>query len=173
MYREVSNPLPEPLRHRLLAPLRRRLWAWLADSPEGRATFANAALKQGLHEYRVFGDAERLRLHETAWVNDAVFNTASGTITIEEHAFFGFGVQVLTGTHDISLRGAERVVAVPPEGRDIVIGPGAWVASGAIVLGPCTIGESAVVAAGAVVTGDVPALTVVGGVPARVLRPVP
>ena len=46
-------------------------------------------------------------------------------------------------------------------------------ASGAIVLGPCTIGESAVVAAGAVVTGDVPARVVVGGVPARVIREIP
>jgi acetyltransferase-like isoleucine patch superfamily enzyme len=47
------------------------------------------------------------------------------------------------------------------------------VASGAIVLGPCRVGESAVVAAGAVVTGDVPALAIVAGVPARVVGEVP
>ena len=42
--------------------------------------------------------------------------------------------------------------------------------SNATILPGVTIGDGAVVAAGAVVTKDVPALTVVGGVPAKVLR---
>lgn len=158
------------VRHRLMAPVRRRLWAWLADSPEARASFAAAVLRQGLDGYRVFGDPARLRIDPTANVNDALFNTESGTIAVGEYAFFGFRVLMLTGTHDIAARGAARRDAVPSQGRDIIIEKGAWVASGAIVLGPCIVGESAVVAAGAVVTGDVPAGVVVGGVPARVIR---
>lgn len=158
------------LRHSLLAPVRRRLWAWLADSPEAQASFAAAALKRGLDEYRVFGEPTRLQIDPTATVNDALFNTESGNIVVGERAFFGFGVMVLTGTHDINLDGQARKDSVPPSGRDITIETGAWVASGAIVLGPCTIGESAVVAAGAVVTTDVPASTLVGGVPARIIR---
>jgi acetyltransferase-like isoleucine patch superfamily enzyme len=158
------------LRHRLAAPARRRLWAWLSDSPEGRATFRAAALKQGLYEHRVFGDPDRLTIHPSANVSDALFNTESGRIVVGEQAFFGFRVLILTGTHDVHARGVARRDSVPPAGRDITIENGAWVASGAIVLGPCTIGESAVVAAGAVVTGDVPPLVVVGGVPASVIR---
>jgi acetyltransferase-like isoleucine patch superfamily enzyme len=127
-------------------------------------------LRQGLDEYRVFGDPGRLRIDPTASVNDALFNTESGTISVGEYAFFGFRVLLLTGTHDIAARGAARRDAVPTQGWDIVIEPGAWVASGAIVLGPCTVGESAVVAAGAVVTADVPAGVIVGGIPARVIR---
>ena len=161
------------LRHQLMAPLRRRLWAWLADSPEARASFAASALTQGLDKHRVFGDPARLHVHPTAQLNDTLFNTESGSIVVGEQASFGFRVQVLTGTHDITARDAARQDAVPSQGHDIIIEAGAWVASGAIVLGPCTMGESAVVGAGAVVTRDVPALVIVGGVPARVIGKVP
>jgi acetyltransferase-like isoleucine patch superfamily enzyme len=54
----------------------------------------------------------------------------------------------------------------------IVIEDDVWLGSGAIVTDGVRIGRGAVVAAGAVVTTDVPAHTVVGGVPARVLRAV-
>lgn len=53
---------------------------------------------------------------------------------------------------------------------DIVIGDGAWLASRCTVLPGVTIGAGAIVAAGAVVTRDVPAGTLVAGVPARVIR---
>ncbi len=127
------------------------------------------ALEKARWAPRVYGDERKLHLHETAVVNDALFNLSSGEITVGEYAFFGHGVAVLTGTHDITTFDAQRQVAVPKSGRDVVIGRGVWVSTNALVLGPCRIGEHAVVAAGSVVTGDVPAYAVVGGVPARVL----
>ena len=45
-----------------------------------------------------------------------------------------------------------------------------WIGSNATVLPGVTIGDGAIVAAGAVVTRDVPENTIVGGVPARVMR---
>jgi acetyltransferase-like isoleucine patch superfamily enzyme len=122
-----------------------------------------------LTTHRVWGPDGRLAIAPTAHVNDALFNTESGTITIGEHAFFGHGVAVLTGTHEVSATREARQRAVPNEGRDVEIGPGAWIGTRAIVLGPCRIGADAVVAAGAVVTHDVPAGARVGGVPAKAL----
>lgn len=123
-----------------------------------------------LYRYRVHGRLERLHVPPTAIVNDALFNVSGGEITLGEHVFFGHEVAVLTGTHDITKFGRERQTTFPREGRDVVIGDGVWVASHAVVLGPCRIGEHAVVAGGSLVMADVPPYAVVAGRPATVLK---
>lgn len=57
--------------------------------------------------------------------------------------------------------------AVP---QPVVIGDNVWLGARVTVLKGVTIGDGAVVAAGAVVTKDVPPRTLVGGVPAKVIR---
>lgn len=59
---------------------------------------------------------------------------------------------------------AERGGGVPVLGDDVFLGVNA------VVLGPITVGDGATIAAGAVVMTDVEAGTVVGGVPAKVIR---
>ncbi len=56
------------------------------------------------------------------------------------------------------------------DGRQVVIGDGAWVGIGAVIVGAVRIGRNAVVGANTVVTGDVDDLTVVAGNPAKVVR---
>ena len=53
---------------------------------------------------------------------------------------------------------------------EITIGGDAWIATGAIILPGITIGKMSVVGAGSVVTEGIPSYTVVGGVPAKVIK---
>jgi acetyltransferase-like isoleucine patch superfamily enzyme len=115
----------------------------------------------------------RLHIADDVSLLDAILNLNGGSITIERYVLFGHGVALLTGSHDPSLRGLDRMLKVPREGRDIVIETGAWLASNVTVLGPCRIGAHAVVAAGAVVRNDVAVGEVVGGVPATHMGWVP
>ena len=123
-----------------------------------------------LWEHLVVGPLDQLDIHPTAVIGNAILNTSSGRITIGPQAFFGHNVLVLAGTHDPSLRGERRFADLPENGRDVVIQDGAWIASGAIIIGPCVIGRNSVVAAGAVVNADVSPDTMVAGAPARFVR---
>lgn len=56
------------------------------------------------------------------------------------------------------------------EFKEIYIGNDVWIGQRAMVMGGVRIGNGAVVGAGAVVTKDVPPYTIVGGVPAKIIR---
>jgi acetyltransferase-like isoleucine patch superfamily enzyme len=94
---------------------------------------------------------------------------AHESITIGDDVWFGQDIYVTDSNHGF----ADLTV---PFGRQlgphesVVIGDGTWIGHGAVILPGANIGKSVVVAAGAVVRGDVPDFSVVGGVPAKVLR---
>jgi acetyltransferase-like isoleucine patch superfamily enzyme len=141
--------------------------------PVGRPAGARKTEDPALFRPLVYGDPTRLHISPTAVVNNALFNLSSGEITVGEYAFFGHNVSILTGTHDWTTFGAQRQVAVPTSGRDVVIEEGVWVSSNAIVVAPCRIGAHAVVGVGSLVLRDVESYTIVAGNPARVLRTIP
>ncbi|KVL34598.1 hypothetical protein WT49_15685 [Burkholderia territorii] len=119
----------------------------------------------------VFGGGwDRISLGEGVQLVNTLMNVSSGHIVIGDQTFFGHNVSLITGTHPLTEQMSARH-DYPREGRDIVIGRGVWIASNAVVMGPCTIGDHAVIAAGAIVTCDeVEAGWLYGGVPARKIR---
>jgi acetyltransferase-like isoleucine patch superfamily enzyme len=142
-------------------------------SPEGKPPGARKTEDPALFRPLIYGDPARLHIDPTAIVNNALINLSSGNVTVGEYAFFGHNVSVLTGTHDWTKFGAERQVAVPESGRNVVIEEGAWLSSHVVVVAPCRIGAHSVVGVGSLVLGDVEPYTVVAGSPAKVLRQIP
>lgn len=105
---------------------------------------------------------------------DAVFNTASGHIYIEEDVSISHGCMFLTGRHEYE--GGQkkpRPHQVPNEGHDIRVGEGSFIAAGVIVIGGVTIGAHCIVYAGSVVTKDIPDGSIAAGVPAKIIGRTP
>lgn len=71
-----------------------------------------------------------------------------------------------TDFHEVGDHTQTRV----PEAAPVTIGDNVWLAARTIVMKGVTIGDGAVVSAGSVVATNVPPYTVVGGVPARIIR---
>lgn len=88
-----------------------------------------------------------------------------GGIWIGAGSLIGHNVVLATLNHELSVARRGRVVPAP-----IRIGRRVWIGANVTVLAGVRIGDGAVVAAGAVVTRDVPEFTIVGGVPAKVIR---
>lgn len=105
----------------------------------------------------------RVTVGANSFLNRGCLLSAYGGITIGNDTAIGYRVQFITETHDY--RSPNLAVMVKP----ITVGNRVWLGSGAIILPGVAIGDRAVVAAGAVVTKDVPAGTVVAGIPARQL----
>lgn len=88
-----------------------------------------------------------------------------GGIFIGDGSLIGHNVVLATLNHAMDPEDQATMIPAP-----IHIGKRVWIGANATVLPGVTIGDGAIVAAGAVVTKDVPENTVVGGVPARVMR---
>lgn len=106
---------------------------------------------------------------------NARFWTTRAQIHIEDYALFGPDVTIITGDHRkdvigkhiIELTDADKTAE---DDQDVVIGKGAWIGAGAIILKGVHIGADAIVAAGSVVTKDVAPYSIVGGAPAHFIK---
>ncbi len=113
--------------------------------------------------YTDFG--KNISIGKDVFINSGCHFQDQGGITIGDGSLIGHNVVLATINHDLYPANHRKNHYAP-----IRIGAHVWIGSNATVLPGVTIGDWAVVAAGAVVTKDVPARTVVGGVPARLIK---
>ncbi|MGM9756287.1 MAG: sugar O-acetyltransferase [Parabacteroides sp.] len=113
--------------------------------------------------YADFG--KNISVGEGVFINACCHFQDHGGVTLGDGCQIGHNVVFATLNHELL---PERRNVTHP--APIVLGKKVWVGSNATILQGVTIGDNAIVAAGAVVTKDVPANTIVGGVPARVIK---
>lgn len=102
---------------------------------------------------------------ENVFVNSGCHFQDQGGITIGDNALIGHNAVLATLNHDYKSNNRGTMFPAP-----IVIQPNVWLGANVTILPGVTIGENAVVSAGAVVTKDVAANTIVGGIPARIIK---
>src|SRR3954447_3884764 len=113
--------------------------------------------------YCEFG--KNLTLGKDVFVNLGCRFQDTGGITIGDGSLIGHGSTLTTLNHGIDP--ARRADMVP---SPVTIGRKVWLGAGVTIVPGVTIGDGAIVGAGSVVTKDVPANTIVAGVPARLIR---
>jgi len=106
---------------------------------------------------------------------------AAQNIVVGDDVLIAFEALVMDhNSHSVTFRERRRDVQDWIDGKKdwsrVAIAPvrisdKAWIGVRAIILKGVTIGEGAIVGAGSLVTGDVPPWTIVGGSPARIIRP--
>ncbi|NYE39588.1 acyltransferase [Streptomyces fulvorobeus] len=94
---------------------------------------------------------------------------ADTTVTIGSDTYCGPYVYITSTNHSYD-DPHQPVGRQWPRMEPVVIGPGCWIGTGAVILPGARLGRNVVVAAGAVVRGEVPDHAVVAGAPARVVR---
>lgn len=113
--------------------------------------------------YTDFG--KNITIGKNVFINSGCHFQDQGGIEIGGGCLIGHNVVLATINHDLYPEN-NRINHYAP----IKLGKSVWVGSNSTILPGITVGDWAVVAAGAVVTRDVPPLTIVGGVPAKVIR---
>ena len=150
---------------RLLAPLYQQrgrgskiYWSVRMDTPPYRKF--SLGTKSVIESYCcMIGNHTRIGIH----------NTIIGPVTIGNHVNLAQGIVITALNHnfkDTTMRIDEQGISTNP----VTIGDDVWIGANAVILPGVTIGKHVVIAAGAVVAKDVPNNSVVGGVPAKILK---
>lgn len=145
---------------------------YLHACPNGIVIGAGTIVMHGaiLHVYNFRGMAQSgIKIGRNSLVGEYSIIRGQGGVEIGDRVYTSPFTQIIAVNHvfdDPTRPFVEQ--GITAEG--IVIEDDVWLGAGAIITDGVRVGKGAVVAAGAVVTKDVPPHTVVGGVPAKVIK---
>lgn len=125
-----------------------------------------------IHPTVILRQSERIFIGKNCLINHNNVLQAGkkiGVIKIGNHVHTGANVMMFAFNH------AFDTIEIPTIDQDyydgdIIIEDDVWIGAGSIILKGVTIGKGAIIASGSVVNSDVEAYSIVGGVPARLIK---
>ena len=108
---------------------------------------------------------QNLHLGKNVFINSGCCFQDQGGIYIGDNTLIGHQVVFATINHDVNPNKRASMTFKP-----IRVGKNVWIGAHSTILPGVTIGDGAIIGAGAVVNKDVPANTIVVGVPAKVIK---
>lgn len=122
-----------------------------------------------LSDFTVYGDPGNITCEENAEINWGCFLLAKDKIHIGKNSTLAYNVSLITSANPNYPHNTLSKV-YPPLTAPILIGENVWIGANATILPGVTIGNESVIAAGAMVNKNVPERSLVGGVPARIIK---
>jgi acetyltransferase-like isoleucine patch superfamily enzyme len=126
--------------------------------------------------FSVVDEHQRRHYEPRVWVGDGtslgpgLVISCIGEVSIGARVLGGPRVFIGDAYHDYRAPNTAVIDQPMSDPRPVLIGSGAFLGVGSVILPGVTIGERAYVGANAVVTNDVPRNAMVGGVPARIIK---
>lgn len=111
--------------------------------------------------------------HHTSIPKGSVFYCTEAPLTIGNKVIFGPHPTIITGDHRIDVVGKyiiDSIEKLPENDAPVIIEDDVWTGANITILKGVTIGRGSVVAAGAVVNKSCPPYSIIGGVPAKILK---
>lgn len=95
---------------------------------------------------------------------------SAAPILIKDNTLIASGVVITSENHGIDPEAADSYADTPLSVGPVEIGKGCWIGENVIITPGVTLGDRCIVAAGAVITKSFPAYSMIGGVPAKLIK---
>lgn len=157
LYCLTAKYLPKS-QHSSFAKRVRYFWAKKIVKKAGK----NVNIERGA----VFGPDMEIGDNSGVGINCEIF----GPVKIGDNVMMGPEVICYTSGHRFERTDIPMIAQGVSENHPIIIGNDVWIGRRVMIMPGVTIGDGCVIGAGAVVTKDVPPYSVVGGVPAKIIK---
>jgi len=125
--------------------------------------------KKSKVEYGVYiSDARKLKIGKHVRINENVL--LQGKIRIGDYVMLAPNISIYSKTHLYDDINIPMVLAGESETQEVIIENNVWVGINTVILPGVRIGEGSIVGANSVVNKDIEPFSIVGGVPAKLIR---
>ncbi|MBN2260713.1 MAG: acetyltransferase [Clostridiales bacterium] len=115
-----------------------------------------------------FGNGSEIKIGDYSGIGlDAQL---SGPISIGNHVMMGPQVMIYTSNHNYNSKDLPMVFQGNSDPKPVIVEDDVWIGARSILLPGVIVGKGSIIAAGSVVTKEVPAFSIAGGNPAKVIK---